>query len=223
MNTRLSAVSLAILSMIAVTASAQERGFYVGAELGQSTIDSDKRGLDNSLVAAFDSLGLSVLNATSSVNEDAFTYGLILGYQVLPYLAIEASYIDAGAFEYKARGTVTDGISSVDARLDLDGSAKGPTLSALGILPIGPWSAYGRIGVFFADVDYDVTLSAGGDSASLEPSSSSENFLWGVGAGYSNGEWTTRIEYQQINDLGDNDVAGKADAARIVLGAVHRF
>lgn len=220
---RSSLIIATAVAAFASTAALAEPGFYVGAELGQGSVDSDKRGLDNSLIAAFGDLGLAVVNATSEVSEDAFTYGLVIGYQILPYLAVEASYIDAGAFEYKARGTVTDGISAVDARLDLEGTAKGPTLSALAILPLGAWSAYGRAGVFFADIDYEISASAAGESASLDDSSSSENFLWGVGFGYTNADWTTRLEYQQIQDLGDNDVAGKADGSRLILGAIYRF
>lgn len=212
------------LLLTSVSSFAQDRGFYVGADVGQGSVDSDKRGLDNSLVAAFDQFGVTVLDGSSEVSEDGFTWGLILGYQIFPFLAVEASYMDFGKFEYKARGTLTDGVTTTDGAFRLNASGKGPTVSALGILPFAnTWSVYGRVGVAFADVDYQAHLTVGNESASLSQSSSSESFLWGVGLGYTSSQWTTRIEYQQINDVGDDDIAGKADASRIVLGAIYHF
>jgi hypothetical protein len=34
---------------------------------------------------------------------------------------------------------------------------------------------------------------------------------------------TTRLEYQQAQDVGENSILGKADVSRIVLGAIYRF
>ncbi len=214
----------AALLLVSMNSFGQERGFYVGADLGQGSVDSDRRGLDNSLVAAFNEFGVDVLDGTSEVSEDGFTWGLILGYQILPYLAVEAAYIDFGKFEYKARGTLTDGVSVTDGTFRLNASNKGPALSALGILPFGDgFSVFGRVGVAFSSIDYDVQLTVGDESASARPSGNSQNFLWGAGIGYTASQWTTRLEYQQVNDVGDNDVAGKADVSRIVLGAVYHF
>lgn len=223
MRTAISAVLFASLASVASPALA-DRGFYVGFDIGQANLDDDKRGLDNSLIAIADLYGYSVVNATSDVSDTSLTYGLILGYQFLPYLAVEASYMDAGEFEYRARGTLTDGFSSVNGQLGIDASAKGPTLSVLGILPFaGAWNVYGRLGVFFADVDYEISVAAGGLSASDSLSRSSENFLYGVGLGYTAAQWTTRLEYQVATDLGDDDVAGKADGSRFTIGAIYQF
>lgn len=74
-----------------------------------------------------------------------------------------------------------------------------------------------------ADADYDAAVTIGTSSASDDISGSSENFLWGVGLGYRAGQWTTRLEYQQAQDVGENSILGKADVSRIVLGAIYRF
>lgn len=211
---------------VAVTsgaAAAQDRGFYWGFDLGQGSLDSDKRGLDQSLVDAFAQAGLTVIDGNSTVSEDDFSWGLTLGYQVIDYLAIEASYMDLGEFEYRARGTASDGIGLVDGRVAIDARGRGPALSAIGVLPVGNWAPYLRAGVIFVDADYDANVTIGGSSASDDISGSSENFLWGVGVGYRAGQWTTRLEYQQAQDVGENSILGKGDVSRIVLGAIYRL
>jgi opacity protein-like surface antigen len=204
--------------------AADERGFYIGADLGQGSVDIDRAALDDSISDILGDIGIGISGASSEVSESAFTWGLIAGYQILPYLAVEASYVDLGEAEYKVRGTLTDGVTSVDGSVSIKPSAKGPTLSALGILPFSSgFNVFGRVGVFFADVEYDVSATTGEVSDSRTPSQSEENFMWGVGAGYRAGQWTTRLEYQQIMDLGDEDAIGESDADRIVLGAIYQF
>lgn len=223
MRTVISAAVLA--SLLGMTAPAvAENGFYVGFDLGQGTVDADQGALDSALIDAFESVGLDVLDGSSSVSEDGFSYGLILGYQFLPYLAVEASYVDVGRLEYRASGTVSDGNATGDGQFAVDAEARGPALSALGILPFADdWSVYGRIGVFFADVKYDARLTIDGASGSMSDSSSSESVFWGVGAGYTQAAWTLRLEYQQYMDVGDEDVIGEAEPSRITLGAIYSF
>lgn len=223
MRTVISAAVLVSLFGLSAPAVA-DNGFYVGFDLGQGSVDADKSGLDDSLVDAFAVFGLDVLDGSSSVSEDGFSYGLILGYQFLPYLAVEAAYVDVGRLEYRASGTVSDGNTAAAGQFGLDATAKGPTLSALGILPFADdWSVYGRLGVFFADVKYDARLTIDGASGSTSDSSSSEEVFWGVGAGYTQASWTLRLEYQQYMDVGDEDVIGEAEPSRITIGAIYSF
>jgi opacity protein-like surface antigen len=219
-------IAAALVSACATTPAlaADDRGFYIGADLGQATVDIDQHALDQALIDEAAEQDLEVLDATSEESESSFTYGLILGYQILPYLAIEASYVDIGEAEYKARGTVTDGVSTIDGSVAFHSAAKGPTLSALAILPFeSGWLVYGRAGAFFANVEYDLTLSVAGEPEGQEQTQSSERFMWGVGGGYRQGPWTLRLEYQQIQNLVDSDLAGEINADRITLGAIYQF
>ncbi len=205
-------------------ARAEDRGFYVGVDIGQANVSSDQRALDASLVYAFNQLGLDIVNGSSDVGEDSLTYGLLVGYQILPYLAVEASYIDAGEFQYRARGTVTDGVTSGDGHFALDAAAKGPTVSVLGILPFAnDWRVFGRVGMLFARTSYDYKVTIDDSVGTSGLSRSSENFLWGVGVGYTSGVWTSRIEYQQIQDMGDKDITGQVDSSRVTYSAIYRF
>jgi len=223
MRTWIAVAGTLAIAMTSAAATAQDRGFYWGFDAGQGSINSDKRGLDQSLIDGFAAAGLTVVSGTSDVSEDGFSWGLTLGYQVIDYLAIEASYIDLGDFEYRARGTATGGVGLVDGSVAIDARGRGPALSALAMLPVGNWLPYLRAGVIFADADYDAAVTIGTSSASDDISGSSENFLWGVGLGYRAGQWTTRLEYQQAQDVGENSILGKADVSRIVLGAIYRF
>ena len=107
--------ALAVAGAIGTANAGEEAGFYVGFDAGQSSVDLDQRGLDNSLISIFNDLGFAVLDGSSETSEDSFTYGLILGYQVLPWLALEATYMDLGEAEYKARGTISDGVATISS------------------------------------------------------------------------------------------------------------
>ena len=218
---------LALLTLAALASSpalAAERGFYAGLDLGQASYDLDRRDIDSQIVDAFDSLGLAVLSGSSSSSEDGFTYGITLGYQILPYLAVEASYVDLDDAEYRGNATVTDGVGTADFRTQVTTESSGPALSVLGILPLPRnWEVYARAGVYFSSTDVTARLSSGDVVSAASDSSNSEEFLWGAGVGYSRDQWTVRLDYQQYTDVGDEDVLGEVNVDRIAFSALYRF
>jgi len=218
---------LALLTLAALASSpalAAERGFYAGLDLGQASYDLDRRDIDSQIVDAFDSLGLAVLSSSSSTSEDGFTYGITLGYQILPYLAVEASYVDLDDAEYRGGATVTDGVATADFRTQVTTESSGPALSVLGILPLPRnWEVYARAGVYFSSTDVTARLSSGDVVFAASDSSNSEEFLWGAGVGYSRDQWTVRLDYQQYTDVGDEDVLGEVNVDRIAFSALYRF
>lgn len=214
---------VALCAATAMPAVAAERGFYVGFDLGQSAYDLDQNGIDQDLTDTLAGGGLTVLDGTSDTSEDGFTYDLAVGYQIWRFLAVEAAYVDLGDAEYTANVLANDGTSSGDVNAKLTTDSAGPTLSALGILPIAAgWEVYGRAGVYFASNDVTTRLSTATSTGSIDDSSNSQEFLWGVGLGFAMGEYTTRLEYQQFVDVGD-DTTGEVSVDRIVLGAIYRF
>ena len=222
MKSRLALFTLAALATS--PALAAERGFYAGLDLGQASYDVDRRDIDAQIVGAFDSLGLAVLSGSSSTSEDGFTYGITLGYQILPYLAVEASYVDLDDAEYRGSATVTDGVGTADFRTQVTTESSGPALSVLGILPLPRnWEVYARAGVYFSSTDVTARLSSGDVVSAASDSSNSEEFLWGAGVGYSRDQWTVRLDYQQYTDVGDEDVLGEVNVDRIAFSALYRF
>ena len=220
-------LALAVLAALTSTpAVAEDRGFYWGFDLGQYQHDLDQNGLDSMLVDALESgtPPLTVLSGSSQTSEDGFTWGLTLGYQFFRYLAVEAAWVDLGSSEYKASVDATDDVNVYARDTKITADSAGATLSALGILPFAEsWQVYGRVGVYFAGNDLDVTVSSGDEGASGEDSDNTQEFYWGVGGGYTAGQWTTRLEYQQYMDVGDDSTTGETDISRITLGAIYRF
>jgi opacity protein-like surface antigen len=216
---------LGLAAMASTPAVAAERGFYLGLDAGQYAYDLDQRGIDRTVEDSVADAGLVVLEGQSDTSEEGFTYGIILGYQILPYLAVEAAYVDLGDAEYKARGVVTDGVNTADMNALFTAESSGATVSALGILPVldSGWEVYGRAGVYFASNDVGASFTIDGITESASDSSNSTEFLWGVGAGYTRGDWTVRLDFQQFTDVGDSDTSGDVSVNRIVLGAVYRY
>jgi len=216
-------VGLAVLA--AMPASAAERGFYWGLDAGQYAYGLDRNQLDDQIVDTLNAVGLSVIDGSSETSEDGFSWGLTLGYQFFRFLAIEAAYVDLGSAEYKANLDVTDGRQVVPLKATLTGDSSGAALSALGILPIWDtgWDVYGRAGVYFSNGDGTLRVSSDSRTDGFSDSANSQEFLWGVGTGYTSGQWTLRLEYQQYMDVGDEDTTGEVDVDRITLGAIYRF
>lgn len=216
---------LGLAALVSTPAVAAERGFYIGLDAGQYEYDLDQRDLDRTVEDSVGEVGLTVIDGSSDTSEDGFTYGIILGYQILPYLAVEAAYVDLGDAEYKASGTVSDGVTTGEMNAKLTAESSGPTVSVLGILPVfaSGWEVYGRAGVYFASNDAAAQFSIDGVSEQVSDSSNSTEFLWGVGAGYTRGDWTLRLDFQQFTDVGDSDTSGDVNVNRIVLGAIYRY
>jgi opacity protein-like surface antigen len=218
-------LALAILAALASSpAMAADRGFYAGFDLGQYAYDLDQGDIDASLVAALDDEGYEVLDGSSSTNEDGFTYGLIVGYQIFRYLAVEAAYVDLGDSNYQANVVVTDGVESGDLNAKLTAESSGALVSALGILPLPyGWDVFGRAGLYLGSTDLSERWTGATGSRSYGDSATSQDFTWGAGVGFTQGDWTARLEYQQFMDVGDEDKTGEFDVGRIVFSAVHRF
>ncbi|RPI13453.1 MAG: hypothetical protein EHM60_09115 [Lysobacterales bacterium] len=227
MKSRIALAVIASMAALPMTAGAQDiwanSGFYWGADLGQTSTDLDGRGLDRGIEDALVDSGFAVIDGRSETSEDAFTWGLTLGYQIIRYVAVELAYVDLGEAEYKSRLLVSDGIGSGDLNTTVNVASSGPALSAVGTLPIGAgWEVLGRVGMYFGDNDLDVSVDSGGLGESLDDSSSSQSLMWGAGLGYTARQWTVRLEYQQYTDVGDDDGFGEYDVDRITLGAVYR-
>jgi opacity protein-like surface antigen len=205
--------------------AAETSGFYVGFDVGMSRADIDKREIDRALVGAFESVGLIVLDGDSRLEEADGTYGLIAGYRIGPYLALEAQYLWLGEPHYRAEGTITDGVFVAPAKAEVEWDSKGAALSALGIWPLArQWELFARAGAYFAETSTTVSLSIDGLQARERLSKSTTELLWGVGGTYIAGaNWSVRLEYQQVPDLGDEDRTGETDVERLNLAWLYRF
>lgn len=218
-------LALAVLATLAAapaSAAERDRGFYWGFDLGQYQYNLDQKALDGAVVNGLADDGLTVLGGTSDTSEDGFTWSLMAGYQIFKFLAVEAGYVDLGTSEYNANVTATDGLADYAISEKLEYDSRGFTVSALGILPLQDWSLYGRVGYYIANNDATLTYVEDGAGFSFKDGDNSQDFYWGVGGGYTQGQWTLRLEYQQYVDVGDTPEL-ESDVNRITIGAIYKF
>jgi opacity protein-like surface antigen len=212
------------MAMASVTAAADEiRGFYFGVDGGIGSADINKSDLDRSLQAGFDDAELDVVVGNSNLDDRDFSYGAFIGYRFLPYLAAEVSYLGLGTAKYDADVTGPDLVAPV--ALTGKFMSDGPALSVLGIWPIGhSWDLYARGGIYFGSTTFDVRASTTDISSRDSSARNTQEFLWGIGAGYHvDTHWAVRLDFQEITNVGDPDVTGEANVDRLALGFVYSF
>ena len=222
------AVSAALCAGLGVagTASAADEGWYIVGFAGEAGAQNVNQGaLDQNVLDAFGSVGLSVVDATSDLDDSDTGFGLAGGYQVNPYFAAELAYVDLGDISYQANGTVTDGVDTFDAGLGIEQSASGPVFSVLGIWPIGErFSLFGRVGLALMSVDADVNVSIDGETASDSAGTDRSNMVYGIGGEFSlNRNFGVRIGWDRYAEVGSDDLAGEVDIDLISLGLRYNF
>lgn len=173
-------------ALLAGAAYAAEPGFYVGASGGQTFIDTD------------------IGDSEYTVDDDETGWKAYLGYQFLPWLGVEAGYVDFGSFN---SDNLFEG-TSFDADVDL--SAWEGFL--VGSVPIGPVDLFAKVGA--ADITSEVqTRNFGQDSEN------DTQLAYGVGAAYNfgKGHWGLRVEAEGYDD---NEVD---DFYFVSAGITYRF
>jgi len=172
----------AAMATAAATPVLAGNGLYVGATAGSSLFHEDKSDFDTAMLDAFSENGLFVTSGTTTLKKSSFAFGGLIGYQFIPQIAVEASYTDLGKIRYHSTNVVS---GQFNVFADLDGKAKGPTVSVIGALPLTPqWEVYARAGIFFSKVTLDASVSLSQFAGSTGTSSQSANSvdpLAGVG------------------------------------------
>jgi opacity protein-like surface antigen len=231
---RLSALTTVLLATAAAPALA-DTGFYVGATAGRSLFHQDKSSADAAVLDAFSANGLNVLfGGSSSLDKTDFAFGGLIGYRLTPQFSIEAAYMDLGKLRYRATDTVTSAyfVPPLAATVNLTGKVKGPTLAALGILPLSPaWDVYGRAGLFFSNVklDADIALNYGLSGVSYAPghgsvSANSVDPLVGLGVAWHLADHVAlRAEYTRFVNVGDKNKTGQINIDLFNLGVTYSF
>jgi len=219
------AMPLLALSLVAAvgTPAFAENNFYIGAAVGQSRFDGNAGDFDDAVIDAFGDNGLFIVDGNSSLDKTDTAFGGLIGYQILPTLAIEASYVDLGKLSYTSSGTVSDGRFLYPATADFTVEAKGPTLSAVGRFPLGAqWDLYVRGGAFFAKTKLRAGSSIGGFDGADESSGDSVDSLAGGGVALHLGErFALRTEYVRYFKVGDEDKTGEGDIDQFTVGFIY--
>jgi OOP family OmpA-OmpF porin len=218
---RSSALVVCLNFVLAASAQAAEPGWYVlgfGGESSASGLSQDQ--VDGNLEAIFTSVGLEIVDATATLDDTDTGFGISGGYQLNDHFAFEFGYVDLGSIGYRAEGTVTDGVDTLDAEAVLGSSADGPVLSVLGILPIGErFSVFGRVGLALLNAKGTARITVDGEEGRASQSSQKSDPMFGVGVEYDlTKHFAIRLGWDRYLDVATENVAGDTDADLYSLG-----
>lgn len=167
-------------------------GPYVGLGIGDFSSAIDR--IDD--LDSLDDIGLDF-----DADEDAKK--IFAGWRFNRYVAAQLDYVEFG-----------ESTGAINA-LNVTSDTKGFTPSIVGVLPLGPVEIFGRVGVIFYDVDFDVDAGLG---SSQLVDSSGEDLVLGAGIGIDIFErFLIRVEYEEI-DIDELD-----DADSLWLTAAWKF
>jgi len=191
-------------------AVADDDGWYLGANLGQSRAKiDDPRIIDGLLEAGIDT--------TAIKNDDLhFGYKIFGGYEFNKYLALEGGYFDLGKFGFTANTIPAAGLTG-NIKL------QGVNIDAVATLPItSTFAAFGRFGYHY---DYAKDAFAGYGAIVVqdpERSQHSGDYKFGAGLQFAATEsiWLrAEAERYRVNDA----VGNKGDIDLFSVGVVYRF
>jgi len=192
-------------------AMAEDSGFYIGGNVGQSVSHLDESGMTNRVAGP----GLSI----TSVNRDNrdIGYKLYGGYQANDYFSLESGWFDLGRHNFTSTTTPA---GSLLGKIKV----RGVNLDALLRLPLtDQFSVFGRGGMTYAQTrDSFSTTGALALPANPNPNKWAWNPKYGVGLDYNlTRSFGIRAEAERyrINDA----VGGKGNIDLFSLGMTYRF
>jgi OmpA-OmpF porin, OOP family len=207
------AVTLGLAGFAAMSSpfvAAADSGWYGGLGIGQSSAKIDDARITSELLGS----GL----ATTSVTDDNrdIGYKIFGGLKISKNFALEAGYFNLGKFGFTA---MTSPAGTLTGKLKLQGL----NVDAVGILPITEkFSAFGRIGVQYAQVKDSFAGTGNVAVTNPTPSKSAANYKAGFGIQYDFTESVgLRGEYERyrINDA----VGNRGDVDMLSVGLVFLF
>jgi OmpA-OmpF porin, OOP family len=238
-------VGLAIGCVLSAPAAFAEeyKGFYFGVWGGAGSVDIPSKGdFDVAVAAALpieldrsayfdddDLLHTFALagSGNSSLDDSVSVWGAQLGYRWGKFFATELGYSKLGEASYRLPVVITETVTDLATGPLASGNfvaeratqftSAGPTISALGILPLGQYiDLHVRAGVYLADTRVtnrirDVDFNTGNIYHRRVDASQTEIF-GGIGGAWNiNESFVLRVEYQKYLDVGDDKKTGESD------------
>lgn len=210
MKSPTASATLAAFAFASPLAMANDSGWYLGGNVGQSSVNIDDERIISSLLD-------SGFVTTSMTDDDRdLGYKLFGGYQFNPHFSLEGGYFDLGQFGFTAvtapPGTLTGTIKLRGVNLDL-----------LGRLPITQrFSAFGRVGVNYAEAKDTFAGTGAVNVLSPNRKKSDANHKIGLGLQYDfTQHLAMRIEAERYRI--DDAVGNRGDTDLVSAGLVFRF
>lgn len=208
------------------TRNANRVGPYGVGFVGQSHYTSDQSQNEQDLLDTLINTGNPTQNLSSSTEDTDIGYNATFGYRFNRYFAAELGLAQFGSVESTAKGDLDFGTGFVPTSLKLSFSAGGPMLSAVGFLPLNDkFELFARVGYLFTSSERELTSNVDGESGGFgSAKGDSQDLVLGVGAAFNfNQVYSVRLEYQQLDELGQDERTGLEDLNVIGLGVVVRF
>lgn len=180
-------------------------GLYVGANTGISLANHHTAGLDGAVA----NQGVNVTSGNSDKQDTA--WGLTLGYDINPNLAVEAGYVNLGSMGYQSNAAAGAVVGSL--------KSQGLTLAAKGTLPLANgFAAYGKVGLIDARTDLRTSGLATRNTREYSVSP-----LVGLGVSYDlTPQVATQLEWNHYSDLGGASTS-EASYNTVSVGLRYRF
>jgi len=212
---------------------ANEVGFYVGGDFGRARKQGDRAFYDSFVEDVHSFFGYTPSTASSSFDEEASAFDIVVGYRFNRWLALEGAYSRLGQVAFKSR--TTGNYPNDTGILDFiaENETSGFKVSFLGVWRLTrDWELFARAGALFAENRLRVVLitrserfvQPGGERTSDSFSKGSADPLIGVGIGRRFLEiYDLRLEYQRVLDSGLEDTGGTGDIDALMLGVTATF
>ena len=201
----------AIAAASSLPAFADDTGAYVLGSVGNSQPNIGQSTFDGRLGSA------GATNVGSSWENSDWGWKAQLGYQFNRNFALEGGYVNLGDVSYNA--SYTQGTATGDYKVD------GWDVAGLGILPLdNNFSMFGKLGVIDARVTADLFGTWLNGVGNANDAVTSWRPEYGFGAMYNFTRNTgLRLEFEQINGVGNSSTTGQANVDLMSLGATYRF
>jgi hypothetical protein len=201
---------------------ATESGFYLGANVGQSSFDVDEASYEEEF------------GSSAELDDTDTAWSLSAGYRIAPYFGFEASYVDMGELTFSSSRRFSSGPgSSIEITDQFSGGLTGFAFAAVGAVPIGRFEINARLGLLFAEVELQESgtyrntfpgFPPMSSSYSESESTSTNETVYGLGAGYTFGDhFHVRADWIKVPDAGDEEETGEVDVSSLTLGFQYRF
>lgn len=176
-------------------ASTNPTGPYVGGSIGRFNLNIEH--LDD------------VDNAAQTIRDsEDNAWKVFAGYRFLPFLGVEAAYIDFGH--------PNDRFDTSGSHGNYDVKMSGFAPSLIGTVPLGPVELFAKVGQYYYNVDTHIDLDAPGPD--INTSHSRNDFLWGGGVSLVLVQHLElRAEYEKV------EIENAKDSDAMWLGAAWRF
>lgn len=188
----------------------KDSGWYIGANIGQSSADIDEERITSSLQNS----GFTTTAFTADERDTG--YKLFGGYQFNQYFAIEGGHFDLGGFDFTA---TTQPAGTLNGAIEI----KGYNLDLVGIIPFTErFSMFGRLGAQYAKAKDQFQGTGSVNIINPNPKESDTNFKIGLGLQYAMTKaLDIRLESERYRI--DDAVGNTGDIDMLSLGLVYRF